>query len=184
MVLPVSPNPISLSQIQTEFGGSNPISISEYYNGGPYITHNVNALAPNVPSSGPIKLSNFYGAAKLFDVIFDITRSSSQENKYYFANALGTVTVFLAGTNESVWNQSTSITLKFVKGVSYQITALAFPPAPGSPYVPKLRLSGNRIEMEDILTSNSDNDYNDLTATPRQGTITQVGVSNFYYLLT
>ena len=99
MVLPVSPNPISLSQIQTEFGGSTPISISEYYTGGPYITHNVNALAPNVPSSGPIKLSNFYGAAKLFDVIFDITRSSSQENKYYFANALGTVTVFLAGTN-------------------------------------------------------------------------------------
>jgi hypothetical protein len=33
MVLPVSPNPISLGQIQTEFGGSNPIAISEYYRG-------------------------------------------------------------------------------------------------------------------------------------------------------
>ena len=178
MVLPSS-GPISLGQIQTEFGGSNPISISEYYNGGPYITHNVNALAPNVPSSGPIKLSDFYGSAKLFDVNFAITRSSAQENRFYFANALGEVTVFLAGTDESTWEQSTTITLKFVKGVSYQITALAFPSV-GSPYVPSLQLSGNTIQMEDF----GDTDYNDLQATPNQGTITQVGVSNFYYLLT
>lgn len=177
MVLPSS-GPISLGQIQTEFGGSDPISISEYYNGGSYITNNVTAIAPNVPSSGPIKFSDFYGAAKLFDVVFNITRSSAQENKFYFANALGTVTVFLAGTDRSVWEQSTTITLKFVKGVSYQITALAFP-SEGSPYVPSLRLSGNTIQMEDF----GDTDYNDLQATPNQGEISESG-GNFYYLLT
>ena len=37
MVLPVSPNSISLAQIQTEFGGVNPIGINEYYAGGLYV---------------------------------------------------------------------------------------------------------------------------------------------------
>jgi hypothetical protein len=171
MVLPVSPNPISLGQIQTEFGGSNPISISEYYNGGPYVTHTVTAIAPNVPSSGPIKFSDFYGAAKLFDVDFAISRSSSNINSFYFSSALGTVTASLSGSTQ---DQSTTITLKFVKGVSYQITA----------NVSKVRLSGNTIELEDIPDDQDpDNDYNDLRATPSQGTISQVG-SNFYYLLT
>jgi hypothetical protein len=40
---------ISMAQIQTEFGGSNPISISEYYGVG------------TVPSSGTISMSDFYG---------------------------------------------------------------------------------------------------------------------------
>ena len=49
MTLPAS-GPLSLSEIQTEFGGSNPISISEYY-----------AAASGVPASGTIKISDFYG---------------------------------------------------------------------------------------------------------------------------
>jgi hypothetical protein len=59
MALPSS-GPISLSMIQTEFGGSNPIALSEYYKNGPYVT--ATDYAPNVPTSGPIALSNFYGA--------------------------------------------------------------------------------------------------------------------------
>ena len=42
--------PISLLDVQNEFGGSNPISISEYY-----------GAASGVPTSGAISLSNFYG---------------------------------------------------------------------------------------------------------------------------
>jgi hypothetical protein len=49
---------ISLSQIQSEFGGSNPISLSEYYRNGSY----VNSNSSNIPTSGQIKFSNFYGA--------------------------------------------------------------------------------------------------------------------------
>ena len=40
---------ISLSQIQTEFGGSNPISLNEYYGAG------------TLPTSGAISFFNFYG---------------------------------------------------------------------------------------------------------------------------
>lgn len=54
---------ISLSDIQTEFGGSNPISLNEYYKGGAYVSNN--DTAPNVPTSGQISVSNFYGAAKV-----------------------------------------------------------------------------------------------------------------------
>jgi len=61
MTLPAS-GTITLAQIQTEFGGSNPIGLNEYYKGGSYVTSN--DYAPNVPSSGAISLSNFYNAKK------------------------------------------------------------------------------------------------------------------------
>ena len=52
---------ISLLNIQNEFGGSNPISISEYYRGRrvPNIPEN-----NRVPTSGTISFSNFYGATR------------------------------------------------------------------------------------------------------------------------
>lgn len=37
---------ISLSQVQTEFGGSNPISMSEYYRGGAIVPNFVNLVSP------------------------------------------------------------------------------------------------------------------------------------------
>lgn len=43
---------ISLNDIQTEFGGSNPIGINEYY-----------GVAPGIPASGQISIGNFYGAS-------------------------------------------------------------------------------------------------------------------------
>jgi hypothetical protein len=45
---------ISLSDIQTEFGGANPIGLTEYYSGGPYVPTGVNGFRGNVPSSGAI----------------------------------------------------------------------------------------------------------------------------------
>jgi hypothetical protein len=61
MTLPSSNNPISLGQIQTEFGGSNPIALAgEYYRNGSYTTSN----NTNVPTSGTISLSNFYGSRR------------------------------------------------------------------------------------------------------------------------
>ena len=51
-----------LSGIQTEFGGSNPIEISEYYSGGPLVP--AGSPAPNgpIPSSGQITMGDFRGA--------------------------------------------------------------------------------------------------------------------------
>ena len=50
---------ISLLQIQTEFTGAAPISLSEYYRSGSYVSNTTpNA---NIPTSGAISFSNFYG---------------------------------------------------------------------------------------------------------------------------
>jgi hypothetical protein len=59
MALPAS-GAISLGDIQTEFGGSNPIALSEYYQGGSIIGAGV---YPNtIPASGAIQLDDFYNA--------------------------------------------------------------------------------------------------------------------------
>ena len=60
MAIPSS-GPISLTDVQTEFGGSNPISLSEYYAGGAYVAAGTTGTYGAVPSSGAISLRNFYG---------------------------------------------------------------------------------------------------------------------------
>ena len=49
---------ISLSQIQSEWGGSNPISLSEYYLSSLPINR---TNYGSIPSSGTIEMSDFYG---------------------------------------------------------------------------------------------------------------------------
>jgi len=58
MAIPGS-GPVSFSQIQTEHGGSNPISLSEYY-----------GADTGVPGSGTISVSDFYGTSSS-DVTMD-----------------------------------------------------------------------------------------------------------------
>ena len=52
---------ISLAQIASEFGDSQPHSLSEFYAGGSAGV--TSGGAPNVPSSGTIDFNDFYGAA-------------------------------------------------------------------------------------------------------------------------
>ena len=59
---------LSLSEIQAEFGGSNPIGLDEYYAGGSFVNSGTigypNGSAVSIPSSGsPISINNFYGAS-------------------------------------------------------------------------------------------------------------------------
>jgi hypothetical protein len=70
MAIPAS-GPISLTTIQAEFGGPSPISLGSYYKNGAYVT--AASYAPNVPTSGPIALSNFYGARQLQLFTFSYT---------------------------------------------------------------------------------------------------------------
>jgi hypothetical protein len=60
MPLPSS-GPLTLANIQTEFGGSNPISLSEYYAGGSLVAAGTSGTYGAVPSSGAISIRNFYG---------------------------------------------------------------------------------------------------------------------------
>ena len=84
---------ISLANIQSEFSGSNPISISEYYRGGTYV---VNSSAnSSIPTSGQISLSNFYGGV-----------SASADNTFNFTmsrcTAGGKYSLFVIGASSSL----------------------------------------------------------------------------------
>lgn len=70
MPLPSS-GPLSLNDIQTEFGGTNPISLSEYYAGGANVPAGTTGTYGVVPSSGTISIRNFYGTSKVVISIFN-----------------------------------------------------------------------------------------------------------------
>ncbi len=80
--MPVPSTTVALSDIQTEFGGSNPISLSEYYEGGSSIGNGV--YAPNdIPTSGAISLNNFR-SSKSQHHYYD-----NQSNRYTYSAATG-----------------------------------------------------------------------------------------------
>jgi hypothetical protein len=60
MPLPTS-GQLSLNDIQVEFGGTNPISLTEYYAGGGFVPAGTSGTNGAVPSSGTISVLSFYG---------------------------------------------------------------------------------------------------------------------------
>lgn len=82
MPLPSS-GPITIQQIATEFGGTAPHSLNEYYRGGAFVA-NTPANA-NIPASGAIALSNFYGASKS-RVTVNLVISTNTQNYDVFVN--------------------------------------------------------------------------------------------------
>lgn len=105
---------ISLANLQSEFGGSNPISLSEYYRNGAYVTSN----NTSVPTSGAISLSNFYGAVKQFT--FNITSNTQNANIRTLAVAAGWdgSAPLIANVNSGIylWSDSTSIGGAIISG--------------------------------------------------------------------
>lgn len=82
MTLPTT-GPISLIDIQTEFGGVNTISINEYYLGLPntYVPAGTvgypGGIRTIIPSSGTISFANFYGATKRIPQLYTFTAGTN-----------------------------------------------------------------------------------------------------------
>ena len=78
MTLPVHPNAISFVNLETEFGGQAgppappatrmPISIGDYYSGGPYVSARTPGfplgVSTPIPSSGALSMGRFHGAGQ------------------------------------------------------------------------------------------------------------------------
>lgn len=62
MTLPTT-GALSINDIATEFGGSTPHSLSEYYAGGGLVPAGTTGTYGAVPSSGAITIQNFYGTS-------------------------------------------------------------------------------------------------------------------------
>jgi hypothetical protein len=98
---------ISLSDIQDEFGGSNPISLSEYYRDGSYVTSN----NTGVPTSGQIQFDDFYGAVRQFSYTFSSSVKEVNLNSTLTAagwNGSDPVTVTIA-SGVYLWSDNTSV---------------------------------------------------------------------------
>jgi len=115
---------ISLANVQTEFGGSNPIGINEYY-----------GVAAGVPGSGTISLNNFFGksASPVFGgwtyMMFgsQTTSSSSNGNSTFTGNTITPgignspkeIYIYLYGGNISPYQ---TLTLQYYQGGSLNST--------------------------------------------------------------
>lgn len=110
MTLPTS-GPLTLANIQSEFGGSNPISLNEYYAGGAYVPAGTSGTYGAVPSSGAISIRNFYGTTAVVisisdTAVSDITGGASSANAEYRLGADGKVYTRTGGgsyTNIETW---------------------------------------------------------------------------------
>jgi hypothetical protein len=94
MTIPSS-GPLSLTDIQTEFGGSNPISLSEYYAGGANVPSGTTGDSGPIPSSGTISMGQFYGASNRVAITLTISADTNGYN--IFNNRGGT---YVAGLSD------------------------------------------------------------------------------------
>lgn len=62
--MPVPTTNVKLSDIQAEFGGSNPISLSEYYRGGENVPSSTTSAYGTIPTFGQINMGVFRGTQK------------------------------------------------------------------------------------------------------------------------
>ncbi len=85
MPIPGPGVPISMTTIATEFGGTVPHSLTEYYRGGGLV--NNTPTTASIPTSGTIAMGNFYGTAQSpLRVTIPIVLSTPQTNYDVYAN--------------------------------------------------------------------------------------------------
>ena len=91
MPLPSS-GPLSLNDIQTEFGGTNPIGMNEYYAGGGLVPAGTTGTFGAVPSSGALSVQNFYGTSNYIPVyieeIFSTWLATGQGTSFTIDNGI------------------------------------------------------------------------------------------------
>ena len=98
---------LALTEIQAEFGGSAPISLSEYYRNGAYVTSN----NTGVPTSGQVSFNQFYNTVRQF--AFTISSNVQQADLRTLALAAGWdgVAPLKATVNSGVWLWSDNISV-------------------------------------------------------------------------
>jgi len=84
---------LTLQDIQTEFGGSNPIGLNEYYAGGAFVPSGTVGTHGAVPSSGALAIRDFYGTSAIVTITQTVTVGSFSF-KGYFANGFSSTASF------------------------------------------------------------------------------------------
>ena len=90
---------VSISDIQSEFGGANPISLSEYYRNGAYIPSG----ATSVPTSGAIDISDFYGTSNSYGFSIAANTLNADVRALAITDGWDASTPLLVTVNAGVW---------------------------------------------------------------------------------
>jgi hypothetical protein len=100
---------ISLLDIATEFGGTIPHSLSEYYKGGGLVPNTPTNV--NVPTSGTIALSQFYGASAAVsgNVLNPLGFNGNTYSSSDTSNSTASLTLYTNGTWQVVSTLSGTI---------------------------------------------------------------------------
>lgn len=96
--------PLKFSDLRGEFGGADPVSFSEYYRDAGLVTDN----NTGVPTSGTVKLSDFYGASKKFVLTLSSTTTNFDAVTALTAAGWGGSSYFEIVVNSAVWVYSTN----------------------------------------------------------------------------
>lgn len=104
MAIPSS-GPLSFTTIQTEFGGSNPIGLNEYYAGGGLVPSGTSGTNGPVPSSGAISVSNFYGTTAEIVGQQEYTWGASSTASYTWVAPAGVTSVSVLVIAYGGWGQ-------------------------------------------------------------------------------
>ena len=108
MAVPSS-GPLTFNAIATEFNGTKPYSLSQYYRNGGLVPAN----NTNVPTSGTIAFSMFYGATN--ELVVTMTNSVNQNAETLFgsdwASAVPKQLLVPAGVIVGSSNGATALTL-------------------------------------------------------------------------
>lgn len=108
MALPTS-GALSLENIQTEFGGSNPIGLSEYYAGGGLVPAGASGTYGAVPSSGALSVQNFYGTQAYTPVyVEEVFSTYTYDGSGLSVNRTITNGINLSANGGLVWTKARS----------------------------------------------------------------------------
>ena len=104
MTIPTQ-GPVKFSDIQTTYGGSNPISLSEYYRGGANVPAGVNT--GGIPASGAIDLEDFRGTSPNAVITYEIIGGGGAggyglEDGFGSGNAQSGASSSITGTGVSI----------------------------------------------------------------------------------
>ncbi len=128
----ISSGQLKFSEIQTEFGGENPIAFSEYYGGGTILglsAGNSGRVITNIPLTGKIKMSNFHGSAKgtasssSADVTISITAAGSTTTTHGYRND-GTTLGSIASGSATAYDGATIKALRAVMNVDLKLNTV------------------------------------------------------------
>lgn len=103
---------ITLANVQTEFGGANPISLSEYY-----------GADTGVPASGAISMSQFYGKSSVVQTTMTVTEGTTNPggkvptDYWGYNDAAATVGIAAFGSRTPATHNGVTINSFYVSGL-------------------------------------------------------------------